>query len=282
MSEAPLRPAAPADRPLGLCPAAFWIGFFSFREMVRRKRVYSVGLVMLLPVLLPLAWRLLDGGDAIPAALLLANLSGMVYVHFLVALVSLAFGLSAIAEEIDEGTIIYYWTRPLSRVSIYIGRLWAAQTVAATLLVASLAVCFLVIVVGNFGVVNLAFLRMYVGTCVIIVLGAFVYTAVFAAVGTWLRKPMLPAILFAFGWESISGNAPLRLKELTVVFHLRNLIRNPTEGTPSMPNLLAEVQRVLFNEVPPSAWHSLLVLVGVVVVTVAVGCWLLRRKEIFR
>lgn len=271
-----------ADRPLGLLTSAFWIGWFSFKEMIRRKRIVSVGLLMLLPVILTVTWRALDSDGAISAQLLLANLSGMVYVHAMVAIVSLAFGLSAIGETADEGTIIYYWTRPLSREAIYLGRLWAAQTVSGVLVTLSLVACFLVMTTANPGVLSFGFLKLYASTCLVILYGGFVYTAVFAMFGTWLKKPMLPAILFAFGWESISGNVPLRLQEMTVVFHLRNMIHNPAESTQAMPNLLQELRQMLLNETPPPSWQSFLVLLGVMAVTTFLGTRLLRRKEIFR
>ena len=276
--------AAPVatDRPLSIWTSAYWIAFFSFREMLRRRRILSVGLLMLLPVVLVVAWRVLDKDGVISPGLLLANLSGMVYVHFMVAVVSLAFGLSAIGESADEGTIIYYWTRPLRREAIYIGRLVAAQTVSAVLVSGSLVICFLVMVAGNLGILSWDFLKLYVGACVVIVCGAWVYTAVFACVGTWLKKPLLPAILFAFGWESIGGNAPLRLQEMTIVFHLRNLLHNSAPDAESMPNLLQNLKELFLNEVPPSSWQSLLVLLSVIVVSILLGCWLLRRKELFR
>jgi ABC-type transport system involved in multi-copper enzyme maturation permease subunit len=281
-SERATAPASTVDRPLSVWFSAFWIAYFSFREMVRRRRILSVGLLMLLPVVLVVAWRLLDKEGLISPDLLLANLSGMVYVHFMVAVVSLAFGLSAIGESADEGTIIYYWTRPLRREAIYLGRLIAAQTVSAVLVTGSLVVCFLVMITGNLGILSWDFLKLYAATCVVIICGAGVYTAIFACVGTWLSKPLLPALLFAFGWESIGGNAPLRLQEMTVVFHLRNLIHNAAPGAGDVPNLLQELKKMVLDEVPPSSWQSLLVLASVVVVSILLGCWLLRRKELFR
>ncbi len=271
-----------AERPLPLGPAAGWIAWFSFREMVRRRRLLLLSLVVLLPVAVAAAWRIWDGQGLVSAPLLLANLGGVFYIHFLVAIVSLAVGLSAIGEQVSEGTIIYYWTRPLGRASIYLGRLLAAQAVAASLLVASLAVCFLVMSAGNFGILSLRFIKLYLGTGLVILLGTLVYTALFACLGTALRRPMLPAVLFAFGWESLGGSVPLRLQELTVVFHLRNLIRNAEAGTGSVPNLLQELKRALLAQEPVPEWRSLLTLVAVAVAATLLGIWLLRRKEIFR
>ncbi len=271
-----------AERTIPTVSAVFWIGLFSFREMVRRRRLIFLSLVFMLPVLATLMWRLLDKEGLISSALWMANLGGVVYVHFLVTLVSLAVGLSAIGEQVAEGTIIYYWTRPLERVAIYLGRLLAAQMVASALLVGSLALCFLVIVAGDMGVLSLSFLKLYVGHCLVVVLGAFVYTAIFACLGTGLSKPMLPAVLFGFGWESISGHVPLRIQELTVVFHLRNLIRNSEQGSRTVPNLLMELKQALLGGQSVPEWQSFLTLLSILVVTTLLGIWLLRRKEIFR
>jgi ABC-type transport system involved in multi-copper enzyme maturation permease subunit len=273
--------AAPGDRPLPLLPSAFWIAWFSYREMARRRRLVAIGAVMLVPVALAAAWRLLDRSGTVSATLLLSNLGGVVYVPFLTALVSLAFGLSAIGEEVEEGTILYYWTRPIGRGAIYIGRLIAAQTVAASLLVVSLALCFVAIVAGNFAALSGRFVGLYLATAGVIVLGAFVYTAIFAALGTWLKRPLPVALLFAFGWETMS-NVPARIQQLTVVFHLRNLIRNAESGTASVPNLLLEFMRRLQDEPPPPQWQSVVTLLATTAVFALLGAWLLRRKEIFR
>jgi ABC-type transport system involved in multi-copper enzyme maturation permease subunit len=272
----------PADRPLATAPAAFWIGWFSFREMVRRRRLIFLGLMMLVPVLVPLAWRIWDTEGLISAELLLTNLGRLLYIHVLIAVAALAVGISAIGEQVEDGTILYYWTRPLSRAAIYSGRLLAAQMVAGVLLVGSMVLCFIVMVTGNFGILSLKFLGLYLGTCTVIVIGAFVYTAIFALLGTALRRPIVPAIVFAFGWESISGNVPLRLKQLTVVFHLRNLIRYAEPEIGGEPSFLRDIKRAIFPETLVPEWQSYLALLGTLIVVTVLGIWILRRKEIFR
>ncbi len=285
MSDAVGTPSAGAvvtPRQLPLPRAAGWIALFSVREMIRRRRLLATGLVGLVPVLLVLAWRLLDGGRTVSAELLLADLGGMLYVHFGVVVAALAFGLTAIGETVDDGTILYYWTRPVSRAAIYTGRLVAAQLVAALLVVASLAACFIVFTAGNWQLLTPSFIGLYLRTCLVIVLGAWAYTAVFVCLGTALRRPLLAAMLYGFVWESIGGNTPLRLQELTVAFHLRNLIRNPAPEAGGIPNLLERLRQAVLHQEPPSAWQSLLTLAAIVAVSYLAGCWLLRRKELFR
>jgi hypothetical protein len=119
-------------------------------------------------------------------------------------------------------------------------------------------------------------------TGAVVVLGAVVYTAIFAAMGTGLKRPVFVALLFTVVWEMMVGNIPARLQEATVVFHLRNLIRNTEAGTRSVPNLLLELMRRLHDEPPPAQWESLLWLLATMAVAALLGIWLLRRKEIFR
>ncbi len=276
------RPAAEADRPLPLPQAAFWIGWFSCRELARRRRLLAVGAVALMPVLLAVAWRLLDRQGSVPAPLLLANLGGVVYVPFLTALVSLVLGVSAVGEEVEEGTILYYWTRPIGRGAIFMGRLAAAQTVASALLVGSLALCCAVILTRDPSLLAGPFLKLYLATVAAVTAGAWVYTAVFTTMGVLLRRPLLVCLLFAFGWETMTGNIPARIQQLTIVYHLRNLMRGAEAAAGGAPGWLQELQRQLFRQEPLPEWRSALALAGVLAAAAALGILVLRRKEIFR
>jgi hypothetical protein len=80
----------------------------------------------------------------------------------------------------------------------------------------------------------------------------------------------------------MTGNIPARIQQLTVVFHLRNLIGNTEAGTRSVPNLLLELLRQVQNEAPVPQWRSVLVLLATMILAGLLGAWLLRRKEIFR
>ncbi len=275
-------PARP-DAPLPWWRAAGWIALYAVREMARRRRLAATAAVGAVPVALVVLWRILDGGHGIPAPLLLANLGGVLYVHFGVVIAGLAFGLGAVGEPLDDGTLLYYWTRPVGRGAIYGGRVLAAQAVAALLVLASLVGCFLAFTAGNWGLLTPTFVLLYLRTCLVVVLGAVVYTALFALLGTAWRRPLLPALALGFGWETLGGNTPLRLQRLTVVFHLRNLMDNPAPDTGGMVNLLQRLQQGLQQAVPrPSPAASLLALLAAVAVTLLLGQWLLRRRELSR
>lgn len=271
---------AAAAKPLPSVQAALWIAWFSLREMARRRRLISLGLINLLPVLVVATIRIWFPSEGISAQLQLTGLTHETFIPFLVPIVAMAVGVSAIGEQIEEGTIVYSWTRPIRRRAIYLGRLVAAQVVAASMLSASLVLCFLVMVTEGLQVVTWEFLKLYFATFAIIALGAFAYTAVFAAMGTRFKRPVFPAIIFAFGWENMVSNVPARVQELSLRFHLQNLVDKPAADTSDLPGLLGAILTAAVQREPVPRAQSVLVLLLVGVVAAAVGVWLLKHKEI--
>jgi hypothetical protein len=148
------------------------------------------------------------------------------------------------------------------------------------MLSASLVLCFLVMVTEGLQVVTWEFLKLYFATFAIIALGAFAYTAVFAAMGTRFKRPVFPAIIFAFGWENMVSNVPARVQELSLRFHLQNLVDKPAADTSDLPGLLGAILTAAVQREPVPRAQSVLVLLLVGVVAATVGVWLLKHKEI--
>jgi ABC-type transport system involved in multi-copper enzyme maturation permease subunit len=257
-----------------------WLALFSVREMSRRRRLISLALINLLPVLVVAVVRIWFPGEGITAQLQLTGLTHEAIIPFLVPIVAMAVGVSAIGEQVEDGTIVYTWTRPIRRRAIYLGRLLAAQAVAAAMLSASLVLCFLVMVSEGFHVITWDFLRLYLATFAIIALGAWAYTALFAAMGTHFKKPVFPAIVFAFGWENMVANVPARVQELSLRFHLQNLVDKPPVDTSDLPGILGAILTAAVQRDPVPRLQSVAVLLVVGLAAAAVGVWLLKHKEI--
>ena len=280
MTETTVSQTAAAPTPLPSVRAVLWIAWFSLREMARRRRLISLGLINLLPVLVVAVIRVWFPNEGITAQLQLTGLTHEAIIPFLVPIVAMAVGVSAIGEQIEEGTIVYAWTRPIRRRAIYLGRLLAAQVTAAAMLSGSLVLCFMIMVTGGLSVITWDFLRLYLATFAIIALGAYAYTAVFAALGTHFKKPVFPAIIFAFGWESMVANVPARVQELSLRFHLQNLVDRPAADTSDLPGILGAILTAAVQRDPVPRVQSVAVLLVVGAVAAAVGVWLLKHKEI--
>jgi ABC-2 type transport system permease protein len=260
--------------------AILWIAWFSVREMARRKRLVSLALINLLPVLVVLGIRIWFPGEGVTAQMQLAGLSHDAFIPFLIPIAAMAVGIPAIGEQVEDGTIVFMWTRPIRRRAIYLGRLLAAQIVSTVLMSGSLVLCFMIMVSEGTSIITFDFLKLYVTTFLIIGLGAFTYSALFAAMGTFFKKPVLPAILLAFGWENLVTNIPARVQELSLRFHLQNLIDRPAAPPEDLPGILGALLSTAFNRDPVPRLQSVVVLVVVMLVATVVGTWLLRHKEI--
>jgi len=260
--------------------AILWLAWFSVREMFRRKRLLSLSAINLLPVLVVLAIRIWFAEDGLTAQMQLSSLTYGVFIPFLIPIAAMAVGIPAIGEQIDDGTIVFTWTRPIRRRAIFLGRLLAAQVVAATVMSGALVLCFVVMVSEGPGVITWDFLRLYLLTFMIITVGAFVYSAVFATMGTVFRKPVLPALLFAFGWESLVTDIPARVQELSLRFHLQNLIEHPAAKPDDLPGILGALLSQALQRDPVPRLQSVAVLLVVMVLATAVGIYVLRHKEI--
>jgi hypothetical protein len=98
--------------------------------------------------------------------------------------------------------------------------------------------------------------------------------------GTYFKKPIPPALMFAVGWENLVTNIPARVQELSLRFHLQNLITEPTEAPKNLPGLLGALLSTAFHREPVPKAQSVAVLVGVALASAALGVWMFRRKEI--
>ena len=148
------------------------------------------------------------------------------------------------------------------------------------MLALSLVLCFAVMLSEGTRVLTWEFLRLYLQTLLIIGLGAFAYCALFAAVGTAVRKPVVPSILFWFGWENLVANIPARVQELSLRFHLQNLVTRPEQPPQDLPGLLGALLTTAFHRDPVPRLQSVAVLLGVTAVATVAGVWLLKRKEL--
>jgi len=268
------RPDAP-DRVLPVVQTVGLVYGAAVLELVRRKRLVFLGLALLLPLLLTVVWRIY-GMDHLDATRFFANLGGMIYLKALVYLVSLFYGVPAVHDEIEGHTLVYLFTRPLSKMAIFVGRLLAVQTVAGLLLAASLAVCFLLMIVGNTAAIDLEFIEVYTNYFLVVLLAVFCYTAVFALMGTAFKKPLVWGVLYIFAWETSVSVIPARLQMWTLEWHLRNLILHQQDVTASLNRFVLQFLSV---DYAMPWWGSLAILLAALSIFTLAGGWVFSRKE---
>lgn len=258
---------SPATRPVW--SASRDVFSISIERMLPRPRSFWVFFLLALPVFFGVVLRIYP-----PAGLPLTGfeLYGMVialfFVRNLLPLVALLFGSALISDSVDSKTLTYFLTRPISRLSIFLGEFLAYLVTVLTLTVPCVVLTYVVLCAGTpqgvgFGATDLV---QDLAACA---LTLFTYGAVFALLGVSLKRPLIPGLLFLFVWEGFVANFPGDAPNYTLTAYARSLIRHrPAEEG------LAELFSKFFG-----VGESVLVLGIVGVASLALAIWIFSRRE---
>jgi ABC-type Na+ efflux pump permease subunit len=210
----------------------------SLGEMLWSRRTVFLALIVGGPVVIAFVLRIVDflhvpamkvngirmGGPSIFGLLL-----WFLFLRFIVPILGIFYGTSLIADEVEDKTITYLFTRPISRSAVLLGKFLAY--IASTVLIvlpAVMVIFFLVVPIGGGGIAS-AFPDL-LRNLLLLALGLCVYGALFAAVGAWIKRPVLFGLFFAFGWENFALALPGYLKHFTVAFYVQGLVQTAMPG----------------------------------------------------
>ena len=168
------------------------------------------------------------------------------FLRFIVPILGIFYGTSLIADEVEDKTITYLFTRPISRSAVLIGKYLAYLASTVLIVLPSvMLVYFLVVPVGGASIA--ATFPNLLRDLVLLAVGLAVYGALFAAVGAWIKRPVLIGLFFAFGWENFALALPGYLKRFTIAFYTQGLVPH----TMPQENLLSMLQSFFRESVGP-------------------------------
>jgi ABC-type transport system involved in multi-copper enzyme maturation permease subunit len=146
----------------------------------------------------------------------------LLYIRFIVPVLGVFYGTSLIADEVDDKTLTYLFTRPIPRAAVLFGKYFAYLTCTVLLVLPSVVLIYLLIApIG--GTVGEAFPTL-VADLGVLAIGLTAYGAVFAFVGARVKRPVVVGLVFAFGWEPAVLLFPGYLKRLTVAYYVQALV----------------------------------------------------------
>ena len=257
-----------AQKRLSSLGAAALVGRLFLRVLLGRRLIWGLMLAACLPLGLALYLRLSKGacgsGD-------LADLLAHLVLQFFGLGLPLLLAVAAVRDDREDKTLIYLWTRPVSRWALVFGKVLAAAMVGCGLMLASSAAAGLVLLVGcgqgaEFGGIVMGRGLLAVG------LAGLVYTPLFAMVAVIFRKPMVPAIILAFGWEVVVANLPGGFPRVTLMYYLKSILGLGPDATGVLSMFVESVN-------PASTSLALLVLIVAGLVFFLVTLGLATRKE---
>ena len=257
-----------------LLSSSFRVFEFSFGQMLWSRRSVFLALLVGAPMAIAVAVRLVSltrglpviNGAGLSGPTLFGILIWLLFVRFIVPVLGVFYGTSLIADEVDDKTITYLFTRPIPRASVLLGKYFAYLACVVLLVLPSVVVMyFLVVPIG--GRVGEAFPSL-VEDLGMLAAGVAAYGAVFAFVGAQLKRPLIVGLVFAFAWETTVLSIPGYLKRLTVAYYLQALVPHAMPQDSSAVGMLLQA----FQEMPSVA-TSLICLTGITLMTL----WLAGR-----
>lgn len=198
----------------------------------------------------------------------------LLVVQAIVPLVAVILGSAVVAEEVEDRTISYLLARPIPRPAILLGRWFASLILISVLLAASawLVVAILEPLTADDpdNAVPPGFQRKLV---LAVVVGGYAYSAIFAAVGAWLKRAVLIGLGYTFAIEGFLANLPGSNQALTIQYWIKSYLMG------DYPELMERYSGWLVNTdlaVPGDALQRL-VIIGIVFL--AAGSWILARRQ---
>ncbi len=231
------RPAPPS-----MVGAARRVFELSFGEMLWSRRTIFMALVVGGPVLLALIFRVVESlgmpamrvnGVRVAGSSIFGVMIWMLYLRFIVPVLGVFYGTALMADEVEDKTITYLFTRPIPRGAVLLGKYLAYLACTSLVVLPSVMLTYFLVV--PFGEVPGTFLSLVLDLG-ILGIGLAVYGALFAFVGARLKRPIVSGLVFAFGWEQLALALPGYLRQFTVAHYLQALVPHamPSDGALSV------------------------------------------------
>jgi ABC-type transport system involved in multi-copper enzyme maturation permease subunit len=196
----------------------------------------------------------------------------LLYIRFIVPVLGVFYGTSIIADEVEDKTITYLFTRPIRRSAVLLGKYLAYLVCTVLLVLPSVVLAYLVAAPIGASTLGSEFPAL-LADLGMLAAGLACYGALFALIGARLRRPLVAGLVFAFGWEPVAMLVPGYLKRLTVAYYLQGLVPHAMPANSAVSTLMQ-----FFAEVPPLG-SSLAVLAGTTVAALWLGARTVERRE---
>jgi ABC-type transport system involved in multi-copper enzyme maturation permease subunit len=224
----------------------------SLGEMLWSRRTIFMALVVGGPVILALIVRVLEAfgmpalrvnGQRVGGIGVFGVMIWMLFLRFVIPVLGVFYGTALMADEIEDKTITYLFTRPIPRGAVLVGKYLAYLVCTSLVVLPSVMVVYFLLV--RFRDLPSTFGQLLTDLG-LLGLGLAVYGAVFAFVGAFFKRPLVIGLVFAFGWEQVAMVMPGYMKRFTIAYYIQSLVPHamPSDGVVTM-------LQGLFRDSPP-------------------------------
>jgi ABC-type transport system involved in multi-copper enzyme maturation permease subunit len=167
-------------------------------------------------------------GSGISESDIFSRILLIIYIQLLLPIMALFFGTSVVHEEIDNRTLVYLTTSPISKKSILIGKYLAQVLISATIISIGFVLSFLIININQLG--EMKQVEEFLNFLGVGFLAICSYTAFFTLLGSVFRKSILLGLFFVFGWESMVQYFPGTTQKFTIIHYVKSLLPESSEN----------------------------------------------------
>jgi len=253
----------------------------NLRIALRAKRIWIIGLLLFLPVLLPLAYLIISAVVAkMPPVqdpmTIFRKMVSLVYLRVAIYVLALTYGISMISDEVEGKTLVHLLLRPLPRWIVVAGKFISTWLVAGALLAASVVLTYaLYWLTQPSGIERLKMfdpgnLRILGLDALVMLFALSAYLALFGCLGARLPHGERWGVVFCFGWEWLITYLPARLKWMTLMYHVQTLF----------PHDVSVSQFFALRGEPLSKTTCVAILLVVIGISLALMTLNLKRREI--
>lgn len=258
--------ATSIGRPLSFWAASRRVFDLSLGEMLWSRRTIFMALIVGGPVLLALIVRILEmfgmpalrvNGQRVGGMGVFGIMIWMLFLRFAIPILGVFYGTALMADEVDDKTITYLFTRPVPRGAILVGKYLAYLACTALVVLPSVMLVYFLLV--PMSQIPGTFSQLVIDLGLLLV-GLAAYGALFAFVGAFFKRPLVIGLVFVTGWEQTAMALPGYMKRFTVAYYLQSLVPHsmPADGVVS-------ILQGMFRDTPPVAvslfWLSFYVVV---------------------
>jgi ABC-2 type transport system permease protein len=241
-------------RSLSFWAASRRIFDLSLGEMLWSRRTIFMALVVGGPVLLAIIVRVMEtfglpalrvNGQRVAGMNVFGVMIWVLFLRFIVPILGVFYGTALMADEVEDKTLTYLFTRPVPRGAILVGKYLAYLACTSLVVLPSVMIVYFLLV--RFDEIPGTFPQLLTDLA-LLGIGLAVYGALFAFVGAFFKRPLVIGLIFVVGWEQTAMALPGYLKSFTVAYYLQSLVPHamPGEG-------VVGILQGLFRDTPPIA-----------------------------
>jgi ABC-2 type transport system permease protein len=266
-------------RPLSFWGASRRVFDLSLGEMLWSRRTIFMALIVGGPVLLAIIVRVLESfgmpalrvnGQRVGGMGVFGIMIWMLFLRFAVPILGVFYGTALMADEVEDKTITYLFTRPVPRGAVMVGKYLAYLVCTSLVVLPSVMLVYFLLVPPS--QIPATFMQL-VTDLGLLFIGLAAYGALFAFVGAFFKRPLVIGLVFVTGWEQTALALPGYMKRFTVAYYLQSLVPHsmPSEGVVS-------ILQGMFRDTP-AATTSLFWLTMYVVVFLWLAARVVERRE---